>query len=58
MVNTHLVVEKMLTLVHTLNVELLVLLVKCLTHKKELLVNKKGKPKKMTHKEVRDKNQL
>jgi hypothetical protein len=44
--------------VHILNVEQQVLLVKCHHHKKKQLVNKKEKLRKMTHKEVRDKNQL
>ncbi len=58
MVNIHLVVDLMLVLDLTLNVERLVLQVKCLTHKKEMLANKKEKQKKMIHNLVKDKNQL
>jgi hypothetical protein len=58
MVNTHLVVDLMLVPDLTLNVEPLVLRVKCLTHKKEVLVNKKDVPKKMIHNLVKGKNQL
>jgi hypothetical protein len=58
MVNTHLVEEKTQIVGLTQNVGLLVLPVKCQIPKKEMLANKKEKPKKMIHNRVKVKNRL